>query len=140
MEQIKAALRALLERQRPGVEILAERELGQELLFYGRTPAGEVELLLSGQTPDSASILPLGSAPDREQALELIEQDLARRSAPGQGRSWQCLLCSFVYEEALGHPETGVPPGTAWEAVPDDWCCPECGAAKEDFMMVEIAG
>jgi rubredoxin len=35
-------------------------------------------------------------------------------------------------------PEEGIPPGTAWDEIPDDWMCPECGVGKEDFDMVEI--
>ena len=53
-------------------------------------------------------------------------------------RKWQCLVCSFVYEEALGHPDDGIAPGTSWDEIPDDWMCPECGVGKEDFDMVEI--
>jgi rubredoxin len=29
-------------------------------------------------------------------------------------------------------------PGTKWEELPPNWTCPECGARKEDFEMVEI--
>ena len=32
----------------------------------------------------------------------------------------------------------GEPAGTAWADVPMNWTCPECGARKEDFEMVEI--
>ena len=53
-------------------------------------------------------------------------------------RKWQCLVCSFVYFEAKGLPEEGIPPGTSWDEIPDDWMCPECGVGKEDFDMVEI--
>ena len=53
-------------------------------------------------------------------------------------RSWMCLICGFVYDEAAGLPEEGLPPGTRWEDVPMNWTCPECGARKEDFEMVEI--
>jgi rubredoxin len=35
-------------------------------------------------------------------------------------------------------PEEGFPPGTRWEDIPDDWECPDCGAAKVDFDMVQI--
>lgn len=53
-------------------------------------------------------------------------------------KKWQCLVCSYVYDEAVGDPGSGIPPGTAWEDVPDDWTCPDCGAAKSDFEMVQI--
>ena len=53
-------------------------------------------------------------------------------------RKWQCLVCSFIYEEALGLPEEGIAAGTSWDAIPDDWLCPACGVGKTDFEMVEI--
>lgn len=49
-----------------------------------------------------------------------------------------CLLCGFVYDEAKGWPDDGIAPGTPWEEVPLTWRCPECGAMKEDFEMVEM--
>jgi len=53
-------------------------------------------------------------------------------------KAWMCLVCGFVYYEELGSPEDGLAPGTRWEEIPDDWQCPECGAAKQDFVMVEL--
>lgn len=53
-------------------------------------------------------------------------------------RCWQCQLCGFVYDEAAGMPDEGIPPGTPWDKVPDSWTCPDCGAVKSDFVMVEI--
>jgi rubredoxin len=49
-----------------------------------------------------------------------------------------CLLCGYMYDEALGDPDHDLPPGTLWEDVPLTWRCPECGAMKEDFEMVAI--
>jgi rubredoxin len=54
-------------------------------------------------------------------------------------KKWQCMVCSFIYDEREGLPEEGLPPGTAWADIPDDWMCPECGVGKEDFEMIEIA-
>lgn len=53
-------------------------------------------------------------------------------------RSWMCLICGWIYEEEAGLPEEGIAPGTRWEDIPMNWTCPECGARKEDFEMVEI--
>ncbi len=53
-------------------------------------------------------------------------------------KQWECQICGFVYDEELGLPEEGIPAGTRWEDIPDDWCCPDCGAAKHDFEMIEI--
>lgn len=54
-------------------------------------------------------------------------------------RKWQCIVCGWIYDEALGLEEEGIPPGTSWDDIPDDFCCPECGVGKEDFEMIEIA-
>lgn len=48
-----------------------------------------------------------------------------------------CDICGYIYDEAVGVPEEGVPPGTPWEDLPDGWVCPECGATKELFVPVE---
>ena len=51
---------------------------------------------------------------------------------------WQCIMCSHVFDEADGDPEQGVPPGTRWEDVSEEYFCRDCGALKADFEMVEI--
>jgi len=53
-------------------------------------------------------------------------------------RTWMCVVCGFVYDEARGDPEAGIDPGTRWEDVPTDWACPECGVGKEAFEMMLI--
>ncbi len=59
-----------------------------------------------------------------------------------EAKTWMCLICGWIYDEAVGHPdpvpENNIPPGTRWEDVPMNWTCPECGARKEDFEMVQI--
>ena len=52
--------------------------------------------------------------------------------------TWMCLICGWIYDEAAGAPEHGIMAGTLWAAVPMNWTCPECGARKEDFEMVQI--
>jgi rubredoxin len=53
-------------------------------------------------------------------------------------KRYMCLLCGFIYDEEKGWPEEGIIAGTKWEDVPLAWQCPECGATKDDFEMVEI--
>lgn len=49
-----------------------------------------------------------------------------------------CLICGFLYHEEHGCLEHGLAPGTRWADVPLNWVCPECGARKDDFEMVEV--
>lgn len=49
---------------------------------------------------------------------------------------WECIVCGWIYDEAKGDPENGVPAGTPWAEVPEDWLCPDCGVGKEDFSLL----
>jgi rubredoxin len=51
---------------------------------------------------------------------------------------WQCLVCGFIYDESKGLPEEGIPAGTLWDDVPNDWVCPDCKVEKKFFEMVEL--
>ncbi len=44
-----------------------------------------------------------------------------------------CDPCGYVYDPEDGDPDNGIEPGTRFEDLPEDWTCPICGAAKEDF-------
>ncbi len=49
---------------------------------------------------------------------------------------YKCLLCNYIYDPAQGDPDHGIPAGTAWEDIPDDFVCPDCGASKHDFEVI----
>jgi len=53
-------------------------------------------------------------------------------------RTYVCQVCGWTYDEEQGDEEEGFAPGTRWESIPVNWVCPECGARKEDFELVEI--
>lgn len=53
-------------------------------------------------------------------------------------RTWMCIVCGWIYNEELGAPEEGLAPGTLWENVSEDWTCPDCGAGKDEFEMIEV--
>ncbi|MFN3763323.1 MAG: rubredoxin [Anaerolineae bacterium] len=38
---------------------------------------------------------------------------------------WECMVCGYIYDPAKGDPDRGIPPGTPFEALPEDWSCPE---------------
>lgn len=53
-------------------------------------------------------------------------------------KKYMCLICGFMYDEAVGWPGEGIAAGTRWADVPPAWRCPDCGASKEDFEMAEV--
>lgn len=49
---------------------------------------------------------------------------------------WKCSICNYVYDPSAGDPEGGIPAGTPFEGLPDDWLCPICGATKDNFEKI----
>lgn len=58
-------------------------------------------------------------------------------AAPPPMKKYRCAICSHVYDPAEGDPDSGIAPGTPFESLPDDWCCPDCGATKDDFEPLD---
>ena len=48
-----------------------------------------------------------------------------------------CDVCGYEYDPAKGDPNNGIAPGTAFEDIPEDWVCPECGAPKSCFSKAD---
>jgi len=48
-------------------------------------------------------------------------------------KKYVCGVCGYVYDPEKGDPENEVNHGTPFEALPDDWKCPVCGAGKDMF-------
>lgn len=44
-----------------------------------------------------------------------------------------CTVCAYVYDPAVGCPDQGIAPGTAWEDVSESFICPICGVGKSLF-------
>ncbi len=53
-------------------------------------------------------------------------------------KTYVCIVCGFIYDEAAGRVEDGIAAGTKFADIPDSWACPDCGVAKADFEVVEI--
>jgi len=52
-------------------------------------------------------------------------------------KKYLCTACDYVYDPTVGDPEHGIPPGTAFEDIPDDWRCPVCGISKDAFITID---
>ena len=51
-----------------------------------------------------------------------------------------CDVCGWEYDPAVGDPENGIEPGTAFEDLPEDWVCPLCGVGKDQFSPAQETG
>ncbi|MCP4178217.1 MAG: rubredoxin [bacterium] len=51
-------------------------------------------------------------------------------------KKYVCDVCGWEYDPAIGDPDNGVEPGTAFENIPEGWVCPECGVDTDSFSEV----
>ncbi|MDD2523607.1 MAG: rubredoxin [Endomicrobiia bacterium] len=47
-----------------------------------------------------------------------------------------CTVCGYEYDPAIGDPNAGIPAGTSFEQLPEDWVCPVCGVGKDSFEKI----
>lgn len=52
-------------------------------------------------------------------------------------KKYVCDVCGYVYDPAVGDPDNGVPAGTPFDKLTDEWVCPECGAGKSEFSPMD---
>jgi len=63
-------------------------------------------------------------------------QAAAARPAATETR-YVCTVCRYIYDQEKGDPAGGIPPGTPFEKIPDDWICPICRVSKQMFKPVQ---
>jgi rubredoxin len=44
-----------------------------------------------------------------------------------------CINCGYIYDPEKGDPSSSIPPGTAFDDLPDDWVCPLCYVTQDSF-------
>ena len=74
--------------------------------------------------------------PLKEKNQESAKEETTPKVSVKSMQKWECQVCGHIYDPAEGDPDSGIAPGTAFEDLPDDWVCPECGAEQSDFEPV----
>jgi rubredoxin len=64
------------------------------------------------------------------QSTEFVEEKLKVNSSMDV---FTCTVCGYQYDPEEGDPTAGIPPGTSFEDLPEDYRCPICNAGKEYF-------
>jgi rubredoxin len=57
-------------------------------------------------------------------------------STDSEQKKYKCLACNYIYDPDVGDPEHGIPAGTSFEDLPEDWTCPVCDALKDMFEEI----
>ena len=55
----------------------------------------------------------------------------------GSWKLYVCPACGYVYDPEIGDEDSGIPPGTVFDDIPDDWECPVCGVMKSGFIPLD---
>jgi flavin reductase (DIM6/NTAB) family NADH-FMN oxidoreductase RutF/rubredoxin len=108
-------------------------DAGSHYLFIGKVVDGDVINPLSEPlTYSYYREVKKGKAP--KNAPTYIDPEKLRQQAEQVvWEKYYCTACGYIYDPAAGDPEHGVPAGTRFEDLPDDWVCPVCGTEKIDF-------
>jgi len=108
-------------------------DAGSHFLFIGKViDCDVINALAEPLTYTYYREVKKGKAP--KNAPTYIDPDKLKQQA--QQAVWEkyyCTACGYIYDPAVGDPEHGVPAGTRFEDLPDDWVCPVCGTEKIDF-------
>ncbi len=124
-------------------ELTETIDVGTHYLFIGLLTNGD---LLNEETPLTYSYFHevfKGIAP--KNAPTYLSKEMRKEAAQTKKepkpekklQKYECMDCGWVYDPAIGDPDNGIAPGTAFEDLPDDWTCPDCGAEKSEFEPVD---
>jgi flavin reductase (DIM6/NTAB) family NADH-FMN oxidoreductase RutF/rubredoxin len=120
-------------------EVDSEIDTGTHILFIGK--AVDAEILNDKASPltyayyrDVIKGLSPENAPTYTEKSKLAESEIKDEAGL---KKFQCLVCGFIYDPEEGDPTKNIPPGTAFEDLPDDWKCPICGVGKEEFKSLD---
>jgi flavin reductase (DIM6/NTAB) family NADH-FMN oxidoreductase RutF/rubredoxin len=113
-------------------KVVSSMDVGTHTLFVGQVVAAEV--LNEGEPMSYAyyHLVKRGSTP--KTAPHYI--DVKKEEPKPAMDKYECNVCGYIYDPAVGDPDGKIPPGTPWEKLPADWVCPSCGASKEEFKKV----
>jgi len=78
-----------------------------------------------------------GKTPETAATYIKVKPKVKLKKGVNNMKKYKCLMCGYIYDPAVGDPDNGVKADTAFEDLPDDWVCPDCGAGKDEFESVE---
>ena len=69
--------------------------------------------------------------------LQLIQFIFMDHNVSTMPKKYECQVCGYIYDPAIGDPDHGYSAGTLFEELPDTWECPVCGAPKSEFEPID---
>ncbi|WP_192902830.1 rubredoxin [Pelotomaculum propionicicum] len=109
-------------------KVVYEFDAGTHTVFVGQITEADVLGEGAPMTYAYYQQVKKGSVPPSAPTFNKKEEE--KKTSSGK---YVCSVCGYVYDPAVGDPDSGIAPGTPFEDLPDDWVCPVCGAGKKDF-------
>ena len=126
-------------------KVVKKIDVGTHIIFIGEVLNSEI--LQSGQPITYAYFREnrKGAAPKNaptyidKSKLVKDKEETGKKEKPENTKSlkWECTVCGHIYDPEEGDPDSGIPPGTPFEELPDNWVCPDCGAEKSEFIPLD---
>jgi flavin reductase (DIM6/NTAB) family NADH-FMN oxidoreductase RutF/rubredoxin len=114
-------------------EVISSVVVGTHEIFIGKVVESEVINANEPMTYAYYHAVKKGKSPKSAPTYIKTEE----KKETGNMDKFVCKVCGYVYDPAKGDPESGIKPGTAFDAIPNTWVCPVCGAGKEAFEKVK---
>jgi len=122
-------------------EVISSLDVETHTLFIGKVINAEVLSDEESMTYAYYQQVKRGATPPSAPTHISVEKtDNYKTSANKEDnkmKKYQCSVCGYVYDPAVGDPDSGIAPGTSFEDIPDDWVCPVCGVTKDQFEPVD---
>ncbi|MBC8320278.1 MAG: rubredoxin [Bacteroidetes bacterium] len=117
-------------------KLVNQFDVGTHIIYVGALV--DNDLLSADEQPltyDYYRNVKKGKAP--KNAPTYIKETMEKKEmSKAAEMKYQCIVCDYIYDPAIGDADGGIDPGTAFEDLPDDWVCPVCGAEKSDFEVI----
>ena len=120
--------------------VVGELDCGTHTIFLGRLADAGVLTEKPAMTYDYYREIKKGVTPKTAPSyVDLKKEAPAAAPAPptqAQQAKYKCDVCGWIYDPAVEDPDGGIKPGTPFEAIPNNWVCPVCGADKSQFTKI----
>jgi flavin reductase (DIM6/NTAB) family NADH-FMN oxidoreductase RutF/rubredoxin len=113
-------------------KVLSQVEVGTHTVFLGEIVGGDV--LKDGDPMTYAYYHQVKRGTTPRSAPSYVEET---KKAVSRVIQYKCNVCGYIYAPEKGDSDGGIKSGTPFEAIPDGWVCPVCGAAKDMFAKME---
>ena len=111
-------------------------DVGSHILFIGDVIDGDI-LNETGEPLTYAYFRDVKKGKAPKNAPTYVDPEKLKEAIAKKRIMFECPACGYIYDPLIGDPDSGIPAGTRFEDLPDDWVCPSCGVEKKYFLVKE---